>query len=66
MPLQETFWAERFGMLTDRYGTSWAINGGPKPMQTRYSGRVAPEPPISFGMSLNLGRPSLIRSLVSS
>jgi PhnB protein len=32
MPLQETFWAERFGMLTDRYGTSWAINGGPKPM----------------------------------
>lgn len=32
MPLQETFWAERFGMLTDRYGTSWAINGGPKRM----------------------------------
>ncbi len=32
MPLQETFWADRFGMLTDRYGTSWAINGGPKPM----------------------------------
>lgn len=32
MPLQETFWAERFGMLTDRYGTSWAINGGSKTM----------------------------------
>ncbi len=32
MPLQETFWAERFGMLTDRYGTSWAINGGTRPM----------------------------------
>ncbi|MGD9596844.1 MAG: VOC family protein [Steroidobacteraceae bacterium] len=32
MPMQETFWAQRFGMLTDRYGTSWAINGAPKPM----------------------------------
>jgi PhnB protein len=26
MPLQETFWAERFGMLVDRYGTPWMIN----------------------------------------
>ena len=26
MPLQETFWAKRFGMLTDRYGTPWMIN----------------------------------------
>ncbi len=29
MPMAPTFWAERFGMLTDRYGTPWAINGGP-------------------------------------
>jgi PhnB protein len=28
MPLQQTFWAEAFGMLTDRYGTHWLINGG--------------------------------------
>ncbi|MBV7482692.1 VOC family protein [Bordetella sp. BOR01] len=28
MPLQKTFWAEAFGALTDRYGTSWLINGG--------------------------------------
>jgi len=28
MPLQKTFWAETFGALTDRYGTSWLINGG--------------------------------------
>lgn len=27
MPLAETFWAERFGMLTDRFGTPWLING---------------------------------------
>lgn len=27
MPLAETFWAERFGMLVDRYGTPWLING---------------------------------------
>lgn len=26
MPLQETEWAERFGMCTDRYGTRWMIN----------------------------------------
>ena len=26
MPLQPTFWAERFGMLVDRYGTPWMIN----------------------------------------
>jgi PhnB protein len=28
MPLQKTFWAEAFGMLTDRFGTPWIINGG--------------------------------------
>lgn len=26
MPLQETFWAERFGMLTDKYGFIWMAN----------------------------------------
>ncbi len=26
MPLQETFWAVRFGMLTDRFGTPWMVN----------------------------------------
>jgi len=26
MPLEETFWARRFGMFTDRYGTPWMIN----------------------------------------
>jgi PhnB protein len=31
MPLGETFWAEAFGMLVDRYGTPWGINGGMKP-----------------------------------
>jgi PhnB protein len=28
MPLQETFWALRFGMLVDRYGTPWTIHCG--------------------------------------
>jgi PhnB protein len=27
MPLQKTFWAGRFGMLVDRFGTPWIING---------------------------------------
>lgn len=26
MPLQETFWALRFGMVIDRFGTPWMIN----------------------------------------
>ncbi len=26
MPLQQTFWAKRFGMFTDRFGTPWMIN----------------------------------------
>lgn len=26
MPLEETFWAARFGMLVDRFGTPWMIN----------------------------------------
>jgi len=27
MPFQPVFWAKRSGMLTDRFGTSWNING---------------------------------------
>jgi PhnB protein len=26
MPIAETFWAIRFGMLTDRFGTPWMVN----------------------------------------
>lgn len=26
MPIQETFWAARFGVLTDRFGIPWIIN----------------------------------------
>ena len=26
MPLQETFWAVRFGMLSDQFGIKWMIN----------------------------------------
>ena len=26
MPLQKTFWAARFGMLVDRFGTPWMVN----------------------------------------
>lgn len=28
MPIQQTFWAERFGMVVDRFGTPWMINSG--------------------------------------
>ena len=26
MPIQKTFWADRFGMFTDRFGTRWMVN----------------------------------------
>jgi PhnB protein len=26
MPLQQTFWAARFGMAVDRFGIPWMIN----------------------------------------
>ena len=26
MPMQETFWALRFGMLTDKFGVNWMFN----------------------------------------
>jgi PhnB protein len=26
MPIAETFWAHRFGMLTDRFGKGWMVN----------------------------------------
>jgi PhnB protein len=32
MPMSESFWAKTFGMLTDRYGCPWIVNGESKPM----------------------------------
>ena len=31
MPLGETFWAYRFGMLIDKFGVPWMVSAG-KPM----------------------------------
>jgi len=28
MPFSQTFWAEGFGMCTDRFGTHWMVSGG--------------------------------------
>src|SRR5690606_26791288 len=33
MPLAPAFWAKTFGMLTDRFGVSWAVNGEPTSFQ---------------------------------
>ena len=32
MPFSDTFWAKKFGMLVDKYGVSWIINGELQPM----------------------------------
>jgi PhnB protein len=29
MPIEKTFWAERFGMLVDQFGTPWMVNCSP-------------------------------------
>lgn len=34
MPLAATFWTDIFGMVTDRFGTPWGINGGSKTRPT--------------------------------
>jgi len=34
MPLQETFWAQRFGIVVDQFGVPWAINCG-RPLENR-------------------------------
>lgn len=31
MPPGRTFWAETFGMVTDRFGTPWMVSGGAQP-----------------------------------
>jgi PhnB protein len=28
LPIQQTFWAERFGMLVDQFGIPWMVNCG--------------------------------------
>jgi PhnB protein len=33
MPLAPTFWAKIFGMLVDRFGTPWIVNGEMLPVQ---------------------------------
>lgn len=30
MPLEKTFWAPKFGMLTDRFGVGWMVSVAPK------------------------------------
>ena len=32
MPFSPTFWAKKFGMLVDKYGVGWIINGELQPM----------------------------------
>jgi PhnB protein len=31
MPMQPAFWAKGWGMLVDRFGTPWVVNGEPVP-----------------------------------
>ncbi len=31
MPLQKTYWADAFGMLTDQFGVKWMINCSAQP-----------------------------------
>jgi PhnB protein len=35
MPMAPTFWAKTFGMVTDRFGVSWGVNGAVLPMPVK-------------------------------
>lgn len=35
MDMQPTFWAKTWGMLVDRFGTPWIVNGETIPMETQ-------------------------------
>lgn len=41
MPLDKTFWAEAFGMFTDRFGTPWMVNAGTAQMKQEEHEKVA-------------------------
>ena len=43
--------------------SNMSADSAPHPL--RYSGNISPEPPASFGKSLNLGRPSFMWRTVS-
>ncbi|RQP21415.1 VOC family protein [Piscinibacter terrae] len=32
MPMQPAFWAKKWGMLVDKFGTPWIVNGAPIPV----------------------------------
>lgn len=32
MPIDKTFWADAFGMVKDRFGTTWFVGGGMQPL----------------------------------
>ena len=32
MPMQPAFWAKRWGMVADKFGTPWIVNGEPIPV----------------------------------
>jgi len=32
MPMQAAFWAKRWGMLVDKFGAAWIVNGEPIPV----------------------------------
>jgi hypothetical protein len=43
MPIADTFWAHRFGMCTDRFGTLWMVNCE-KPIITHTGGNGYRDP----------------------
>jgi PhnB protein len=45
MPLQQTFWAEAFGMLVDRFGTPWMVNVNAPGQDAGSAGKVRPATP---------------------
>jgi PhnB protein len=49
MPLQQTFWAEAFGMLVDRFGTPWMVNVNAPGQDGNSTGKATAAGPAGTG-----------------
>ena len=47
MPLQETFWAGRFGVLVDQFGIPWSINCEKAVEPTPWTSRSRLQQPVT-------------------
>lgn len=66
MPIQETFWAIRFGMLTDRFGTPWMVNCEKRGAVPEHAGTAADGAGSDAGGSASARKPFAISRVLDA